>query len=115
METAVCSAVELLLTRYDQLQEENTRLRNELERERTTNKNYWDTIPRLSMTGNQDIGAQPCPFCGSHHVGLEGSTCASKWFIMCDCGAMGPECNSEADAIYTWNKAPRSNQATRRV
>ena len=99
-----------LLNRYDSAIEEIHKLKSELAREKEINQNYWNTIVWLRSTVNSqvDLGIESCPFCGSKHVGLEGSTCDAKWFIICDCGATGPECNSEHEAIQAWNKAARN-------
>ena len=109
MKTNVKSAVEHLLDRYDKLRAENFRLQKELEREQEVNKNYWNSLVYLRSANCMKNDTLPCPFCGGHHVGLEGSTCDAAWFIMCDCGAMGPERDSEQAAISAWNNAPRSD------
>ena len=105
------TAYEALLDRYDASIEEIHKLKIELAREKETTKNYWDTIVWLRSTINSqaDLCIESCPFCSSMHVGLEGSTSDSRWFVICDCGAMGPEADSEAEAIAAWNKAIRSN------
>ena len=109
MKASAASIVEHILDRYDALRAENFRLQKELEQEQEVCKNYWNSLVYLRATDCTKIQALPCPFCKSHHIGLEGSTCDAAWFVMCDCGAMGPECDSESAAISAWNKAIRSD------
>jgi len=102
-----------LLRHYDALMAKNFKLQAELEREKEINRNYWSSIVWLRSSDEFREKANPCPFCGSRHVGLEGSTCDAKWFVMCDCGAMGPEADGENEAIRAWNRAMANVPAER--
>ncbi len=48
---------------------------------------------------------KPCPFCGNdaiaHHAMVENDD--GECFIVCRCGAGGPECDTEQAAIEAWN------------
>lgn len=56
------------------------------------------------------IKARRCPFCGAHDVNLtmEDKPFSERYLIYClVCGASGPYCDSPAEALKEWNKAPR--------
>lgn len=43
---------------------------------------------------------KPCPFCGGDNIEIE----SSRWAYCIDCGAEGPLCENESDAIESWNR-----------
>lgn len=49
----------------------------------------------------QELGLKPCPFCGGKH--LSGASGSSSGWIICECGASGPEAPTEEDVITVWN------------
>jgi len=48
---------------------------------------------------------KPCKECGSDYVGVESTLIGHTFFVMCHkCGYHGDLCNTEQDAIETWNR-----------
>lgn len=54
---------------------------------------------------------KPCPWDGdgrTHNVRCNQHMLTRQWEVYCDCGASGKWCDSEEEAIATWNaRAPR--------
>jgi Lar family restriction alleviation protein len=66
-------------------------------------KDIWE-----AMDSGKPIKLKPCPFCGGGDVVY---TCTAGWGITCDhCGASGPVCDEEVDAIATWNTRSNINE-----
>ena len=101
------STAEKLSARIEELVAQNVRLQHELEQEQSQNQHFWNHIVWLRFYGDESVGAGPCPFCGSHHLGLRDDDSYSKWYVVCKCRARGPACDSELDAIEAWNKAAK--------
>jgi len=49
---------------------------------------------------------KPCPFCGEKDEIRHGDRRGTRWAMMyCDeCGATGPDAETDADAITAWNR-----------
>jgi Lar family restriction alleviation protein len=64
-------------------------------------------------TGSGTLEALPCPFCGS--VNLDTSFfmpgCDSFQVACGDCGATGPEKETETEALLAWNNRHRSQMS----
>jgi len=101
------STSKAMLARIEDLVTKNVQLQQELKQEQIKNQHFWNHIIWLRFYGDESVGAGPCPFCGSHHLGLRDNEDLSKWSVVCECGALGPTCNSELDAIEAWNKAAK--------
>lgn len=54
----------------------------------------------------------PCPFCSeSEGKVVEGTQTGTDGYqVRCVCGARGPVCSTEADAIEAWNSGVRNLQ-----
>lgn len=53
-------------------------------------------------------GAWNCPWCGRHMLADRFAT--EEYFMACDCGACGPTCATQQEAVDRWNEiaAPRA-------
>ena len=103
------SIIKELSSRIEKLATQNAQLQHELEQEQIQNHHFWQHIIWLHLYGDETTGAGPCPFCGSHHLGLKDDDSRSKWFVVCKCKAQGPACDTELGAIEAWNKVAKSD------